>query len=246
MLTVACCGLGVNSTAMVIGMVQKREAIDLLLFADTGGERPRTYHYRDLLNAWLHARDYAQIITVYPRNEDEQIITLEQDCFDRGSLPSIVFGWRSCSERFKQRAQKKYVKQWATSWPVMNLLGFDADEPHRAKSSPDDDYVNRFPLLEWNWGRDECEQAIIRAGLPLPGKSSCFFCPSSTKADVQQLKREYPELLDRAIAMERKALPILTDVKGLGRHWSWEDLTKQVDFFDDDAPMDKPCECYDG
>lgn len=35
-------GGGVDSTAMVVGLIQEKRPIDLILFADTGGERPAT------------------------------------------------------------------------------------------------------------------------------------------------------------------------------------------------------------
>ena len=34
------------------------------------------------------------------------------------------------------------------------------------------------------WGRDDCVAAIARVGLPQPGKSACFFCPSSKKHEI--------------------------------------------------------------
>ena len=37
-------GGGVDSTAMIIGMIERQMPIDLIMFADTGGERPNTYH----------------------------------------------------------------------------------------------------------------------------------------------------------------------------------------------------------
>ena len=36
-------GGGTNSTAMIIGMYLHKIPIDLILFADTGGEQPHTY-----------------------------------------------------------------------------------------------------------------------------------------------------------------------------------------------------------
>jgi 3'-phosphoadenosine 5'-phosphosulfate sulfotransferase (PAPS reductase)/FAD synthetase len=38
-------GGGVDSTAMVIGLVNRNQPIDLILFADTGAERPETYKH---------------------------------------------------------------------------------------------------------------------------------------------------------------------------------------------------------
>ena len=107
--------------------------------------------------------------------------------------------------------------------------------------------TNQYPLIEWNWGRDECINAIIRAGLPLPGKSACFFCPSSKKQEILQLKKDYPELAERAIIMEKNAQ--LTSVKGLGRNFAWSDLyladENQGKLFCE-SNIEINCGCYDG
>lgn len=63
---------------------------------------------------------------------------------------------------------------------------------------------------------------IERAGLPKPGKSSCFFCPSMKKKEIQALWENYPDLFQRAIALEHGSAARNVNVKGLGRDWSWE------------------------
>jgi hypothetical protein len=115
--------------------------------------------------------------------------------------------------------------------------------------------VMRYPLIEWDWGRDECIAAIRRTGLPQPGKSACFFCPSSKKPEIIELAERYPDLLNRALEMERKALagegpaPALT-AKGLGRYFAWADVTKAIhertiiDFSDAGTP-ERCGACYD-
>ena len=42
-------GAGINSTAMLIGLHQKGIPIDLILFADPGGEQPYTYEYLPIM-----------------------------------------------------------------------------------------------------------------------------------------------------------------------------------------------------
>ena len=84
--------------------------------------------------------------------------------------------------------------------------------------------------------------------MPYPAllKSACFFCPSSKKQEVLELKRTHPELLLRALAMEAQAE--LTKVKGLGRSYAWADLVmhgdEQQNLFA--QPLEIPCECFDG
>src|SRR5262249_931243 len=63
---------------------------------------------------------------------------------------------------------------------------------------------------------------IAAAGLPVPMKSSCFFRPASKKHEIVWLKQHHPELLERALAVERNARDDLTSAKGLGRPFSWE------------------------
>lgn len=229
-------GAGTNSTAMLIGLHWRGERPDLILFADTGGERPETYHHLETVSKWCESIGFPAILTVIAPNK-----TLEQDCNDRHALPSIAYGFKTCSLRWKKEPQDKYLRNHGMA-DAMIFIGIDADETHRAKEFPN----TRYPLVEWNWGRDECVEAIARAGLPQPGKSACFFCPSSKPREILELKRTHPELLQRALAMEAGAK--LTSVKGLGRSYAWADLVRyddaQMDMFRGDVEI--PCGCFDG
>ena len=91
-------------------------------------------------------------------------------------------------------------------------------------NAADKKYENRYPLIEdWHWTRDDCIRAIQEAGLPLPGKSSCFFCPSMKREEIEALKRQHPDLYRRALAIEENAMPHLKTVKGLGRNYAWKE-----------------------
>lgn len=46
-------GGGTNSTALIIASRLKREAIDCILFADTGNEHPATYRFLEYFDEWL-------------------------------------------------------------------------------------------------------------------------------------------------------------------------------------------------
>lgn len=234
---VASFGGGVNSTAMLIGMHERGEKVDLILFADTGGEKPHTYAHVLEMSEWLAANGMPPITTI--RSEST---TLEADCLKRNALPSVAYGFKTCSQRFKAEPQDKFLRQNGIK-EFTKLIGFDADEPQRAKPYPG----NRYPLIEWGWGREECIEAIDRAGLTQPGKSACFFCPSSKKQEILELRRVYPDLAARAVAMERNAK--LETVKGLGRNFAWADLyeaeDRQVDMFGHSG-IEIDCGCYDG
>ncbi|WP_431484162.1 hypothetical protein [Pseudomonas solani] len=261
---VAAYGMGTNSTALLVEMVRLGEPVDAILCADTGGERPRTYAYRDMFSAWLVARGYPPITVVKKGGRQE---TLEEDCLRRGALPALAYGRKTCSLRFKQEPQEKWLNNWPTAreaWAaglrVVKLIGYDMDEPHRGQPFEDEKTVNRYPLLEWGWGREECVRAIAAAGLPQPGKSSCFFCPAMTKPEILQLRAEEPELLIRALNIEATAKRAgnADTVNGLGRRLNWAEYLELVEeaeandpsaFFlrQQDFPNPPQCGgCYDG
>lgn len=242
-------GAGTNSTALLIELVKRGERVDLITFADTGGERPETYAYLAMFSEWLVSQGMPAIVTVRKGGRQE---TLEENCHRMNMLPSVAYGFKSCSQKYKGEPQDAYCTNWApakAAWAdgrkVVKIIGYDADEPHRAKPYEDKKFIWRYPLLEWGMGREECIQTIRRAGLALPGKSSCFFCPNLKIHEILSLPHD---LQNRSIAMERNAKPNLTSVKGLGRRWRWEDVIAsdrdQLRLFD--GPNDMPCGCYDG
>jgi hypothetical protein len=237
MSVVAAFGGGVNSYAYLIGMWERGETVDMIPFSDTGGEKPHTYKALETFQDWLGNKGFPPITVV--RKEG---LTLEQDCLNRKALPSVAYGFKSCSDHFKIRPQRAYLKANGIEVTQM-IIGIDAGETHRAKDIPE----NRYPLIEWGWGREECLEAIKRAGLETPGKSACFFCPSSKKREIIQLRQQYPDLAARAVAIEKNAE--LTEVKGLGRSFAWGDLYEAKDRQNDmfpETPIELDCGCYDG
>lgn len=232
-------GGGVNSAAMLIGMKERSIQPDLILFADTGGERPNTYAFTATMSDWTRITFGLEIVTV---KNDGIYGQLEVECLLNKTLPSIVFGWRSCSDKYKLRPQKKYAAHKYPGEVVTWAVGIDAGEIHRIGAF--ENCVH--PLVDWGWDRKDCVAAIERANLPVPEKSACFFCPSSKKKEIIRLAKEHPDLYARAIAMEHNTKGL--SVAGLGRSWSWESVVKadeaQFKMFPESA--DIPCVCFDG
>jgi len=228
-------------------MVERGIRPDLILFADTGGERPETYWYVIMFSLWLVSREFPPITTV------RGPVGLEEDCLRRKALPSLAYGFKTCSQRFKAQPQDKFanhfqlfVEAWAKGEKVIKAIGYEYGEERRMRASLDKKYTNWFPLIEWEMDRDACMKSIADAGLPQPGKGSCFFCPSMKKAEIFELKNSHPDLLKRALDMESNAE--LTVVEGLGRSYSWNSLinddSNQMKMFVD--VVDQACGCYDG
>lgn len=234
------CGLGSNSTAVLVGYQERGIIPDHIIFADTGGERPETYEYKYILSAWLVKHGMPAVETI-----KTDLPPLYENCIKNKELPSVVYGRKSCSDKWKTRPMNKALRIKGYD-NVVKVIGIDADEAHRAGESQRKWIKHIYPLLDWDWGRDECIEAINRAGLPQPGKSSCYFCPNMHGTEVRKLNHDYPDLAKKACFMEKNAS--LTEIKGLGRSWSWTEMLKIDDMFSEDYKQfsGTDCGCHDG
>jgi 3'-phosphoadenosine 5'-phosphosulfate sulfotransferase (PAPS reductase)/FAD synthetase len=81
-------GAGVESTAMLIGLRDRRVPVALILFADTGSEKPETYAYLPIIQDWL-TRQGMPPVTVLRRNSPRAGDTsLHGECIRKRVLPS--------------------------------------------------------------------------------------------------------------------------------------------------------------
>lgn len=234
---------------MLVAMFLRGIRPDLILFADTGAEKPETYDYIAIMNAWLASVGFPSITIVRYRPTRAPYSTLEGKCLNNETLPSLAFGQHSCSLVFKVVPQNKFVEAWlparyawANGQRVRKAIGYDngeqdcrrrekADRAVAKKAEQGDAdalrYSYWYPLQEWGIDRIECLRLIANAGLPLPMKSACFFCPASKKSEVIWLRDHHPILFHRALAIEAKARDGkhgLRTVQGLGRTFAWSDL----------------------
>lgn len=242
-------GVGVDSTAMLVAMHQRGVRPDLILFADTGAEKPETYAYLDTIGRWLDSVGFPAVTVVRYAPARAPYDTLEGKCLNNETLPSLAFGGHSCSLVFKVEPQNKYIRTWrpaieawANGAKVQKCIGYDngaQDCRRRAKADKavqkkiDEDHIEarlydyRYPLQEWEIDRQECIRLIESAGLPVPMKSACFFCPASKKSEIVWLRDNHRDLFDRALKIEsiaQNGKHQLQTTVGLGRTFAWADL----------------------
>lgn len=240
-------GMGVDSTAMLVGMAQRGETPDLILFADTGDEKPETYAYLPIINAWLTKVGFPQVTVVKNAAAETDDRSLSARCLRLGTLPALAYRQHQCSIVWKIAPQRSYIngtkgqiiingervkkhqgwgpalEAWAAGINVTQCIGYDnggRDSCRRFKSEGKEakGYTNRYPLIEWGWDREECKRQIAAAGLPVPVKSACFHCPASKRDEVEQLQVKHPELAMVAVQMEQRAIEYGFKGKGLGNH----------------------------
>lgn len=222
---IVCYGMGRDSTGVLIGLHQRGERPDLIIFSDVGDEKEKTYRYLDVINAWCIYVGFPEVTVVRytPQNFKHwpPYYTLFENCMTNITLPSLAYGGHACSSKWKIDAQRKFLETWAPAqeaWArggkVTKCIGFeDSPKEHRrtkrcatfAVQDEDPSRVTlRFPLQEWGWDLERCIREIEAAGLPVPPKSSCHFCPAMKPWEVDELSQVQ---LARIVIMEARTAP---------------------------------------
>lgn len=246
-------GMGVDSTAMLVGMAERGIRPDMILFADVGGEKPETYDYgREIMAPWLESVGFPKFATV--RYEPQRFKnwppygTLEENCLTNSTVPSIAFRRnKSCSAKWKIQPQDKWTEAWtpaqeawASGMQVAKAIGYDAgpaDIRRRLDASKLEDplYSYNYPLIQWGWDREKCKQVIAAAGLPVPAKSACFFCPSTRPEELHEMPKD---LLRRIVMIEARAREKLVKIDGLWGHSTKRRSGRMTDYIRSERLLD--------
>ncbi|MFD6432848.1 phosphoadenosine phosphosulfate reductase [Streptomyces venezuelae] len=82
-------------------------------------------------------------------------------------------------------------------------IGISLDEIQRANTRIVEPYEQVvYPLLDLGLRRTDCARIIREAGLPVPPKSSCFFCPFHRPETWHDMRRDEPDEFEKACQLE--------------------------------------------
>lgn len=216
-LTTISYGGGVQSTAMLVLAAQGRLGykVDAALFANVGddSEHPETLRYFRTVAVPFAESHNISLRELYALTKDGKARTLYNLLLTENT-PSIPIRLepvgmpanRSCTNHFKVQVIAKYLKEsGATPGNRATVcIGISTDEIHRAdggKNKPKYQH-SVYPLIELGLSRADCQKVIIDAGLPLPRKSACFFCPYTRGNQWAEMKRDEPELFEKSCVIE--------------------------------------------
>jgi len=108
---VVCYGGGVDSTAMLIALHRAGITPDLITFADVGAEKPETYAMVETMSQWCRSVGFPEVVTCTKATlPTTGYSTLTGNCTENETLPSLAFGMKSCSIKWKQGPQDQYLR----------------------------------------------------------------------------------------------------------------------------------------
>lgn len=210
-------GGGVQSTALLVLAAQQVIDFPVFLFANVGddSEDPATLQYLHRY-ALPYAASHGIGLHVLDRHRrDGTTETLYGRLVRHGSrsLPIPVRmsngapGTRSCTADFKIRVIGKWLKAHGANdtHKATVGIGISLDEIQRLNNRRAMPYEQPvYPLLDHHppLRRADCAAIIAAAGLPVPPKSACWFCPMHRPAAWAQMRRDRPTLFAEACALE--------------------------------------------
>jgi hypothetical protein len=150
------------------------EQVRLLLGSAVGEERP-----------CKHCDGTGQRVAPWRAKRGENVVA---DC-------SVCEGLGTIS-RVGQPPAGKWAEQW---------IGFSTDEITRVSSRGDTRYSkSRYPLLELNMSRTQCETYLKHHGWTSVAKSACIGCPFHGNAEWRRMRDTDPESWANAVAFDKE------------------------------------------
>lgn len=231
-LRVFSCGFGVQSVAAMVLAAHGTIDYQTFLFANVGNdsENPATLEYiRD------HALPYAAahgltVVALRRVKRDGTMPTLLEQVVNEKRSVSIPLrmagsgapGNRTCTSDYKIKVIEKWLKAHGATKkaPALVGLGISMDEFQRMRTHAPGTSVQQldYPLITLRLNRADCVRIIQEAGLPIPPKSACWFCPYKSGVAWRRLKADQPDLFAQSVALE-----VLVNERraGLGRDPMW-------------------------
>lgn len=252
-------GGGIQSVAALVLSAQGQLPYTHFLFANVGldSENPDTIAYiESVAKPYADAHGLQLIETAWDRKNHASTIygALIEDYNDicipvhlKGAGPA----WRNCTTKWKVNVIDRWCRTHAGASRSNRIpvgVGISIDEIHRMRTDdPEKDLYTykEYPLVDLRLNRIACAQLIANAGLAVPPKSSCWFCPYKSDYDWIQLKEKKPHLFQQVIELEeiinakRKKFGDKDDVYLWGKQRSLTELNyaQNMTMFDDDDQM---------
>lgn len=251
-----CYGAGVDSTAMLVALRAAGLVPAVITFANLNSEKALTMEHFGRMNAVMRRWGWPPIVEVAKKTlPDTPYSDLEGNCLANETLPSLAFGMKGCSIKWKTGPQEAYltgaksgpnkrephptwIETQAKGERILKLIGYDSGAADIRRSanlaSSDENFDYAYPLQIIGWKRKDCVKAITQMLGPdyVPIKSACFFCPASKHWELYWLAGTQPDLFERALRMEWIAMTGKNNrfpAQDFGA--SWEQLVRTADRF---------------
>ena len=190
---------GKDSTALALYLREKHPETDYeYLFCDTHKELPETYEYLARIEARL-GRPIVRLASEHGDRGFDHFLKLYG-----GFLPSPSARW--CTRLLKIEPFEKYVGED----PTLLYVGIRADENRSGYISTKPNITAVFPFKEDGLDKGDVLRLLEASGVGVPkyyewrSRSGCYFCFFQQRGEWVRLRREHPDLYEKAKAYEKE------------------------------------------
>lgn len=216
-------GAGVQSSTMAL-MAAHGEITpmpDCAIFADTGAEPQKVYDWL----SWLETKlPFPVHRVIHKQGLLSDVMRTEVVGKDKERFVSVPFFTlfkgnagmtrRQCTREFKIQPIERFIRRDLLGLKhgergpkdivVTQWIGISTDEMQRMKESRLHFVRHRFPLIDDRpMSRAQCLLWMQAKGYPMPGKSSCTFCPYHDDGIWRDMKLNDPQAWEQALEVDR-------------------------------------------
>lgn len=184
-------GGGIQSWALLVaadkGLLGPKP--DFAILGDTDDESEAMWTYYE-----AHRDKVTTPIIVVPRGSILEHVRRSKQPHDGKQIATLPYYlqaggqmMRTCTATFKidavtQKTRELLGLEKGQRVPKTTMvevwIGFSMDEKKRAGGYPAELWQEvRYPLLELDWTRGDCERFLLENGFPVPARSRCIICP---------------------------------------------------------------------
>jgi 3'-phosphoadenosine 5'-phosphosulfate sulfotransferase (PAPS reductase)/FAD synthetase len=202
-------GGGVQSTAALVLAARRVIDFPVFVFSNVGddSENPDTINFVNEVAKPYAAENGIEFVELGGKQTLlESLYRRERSVHIPVRMNNGAPGRRGCTTDYKVRRIARFTRQRGAteSTPTVVGMGISTDEFHRMRTSSGIPWQTlAYPLIDLRLSRSDCAQLIADAGLPVPPKSSCWFCPMKRKADWQELHDTKPLLFAASVELEK-------------------------------------------
>ena len=200
---------GKDSTAMLLGMLDRKMPVDAVVFCDTGMEFPEMYDHIDRVEKAIGRQ-----ITRLKADVTFEYLMSEKPVSGTSRLGYMWPGPRArwCTTELKEVPKDAFVRSQRGERSVIEYVGLAADETRRMERKCNRKANKRHPLADWGMTEADALRYCYDHGYDWGGlyrhanRVSCWCCPLQDLGRLRFLYRYHPALWSRLREMDDREI----------------------------------------
>jgi len=217
---------GKDSTFMVDQLLRNGDALDLIVFSNTGYEFQEMYEYIDRVKEYWEIRYDVEVVllnkgdggkNIWKKWAEGEFTRGQHKGSPRGFPFSIGMSW--CTRELKIKPFDNYIQDlYGKDQKIYRYVGIAYDEPKRIT----DEENLLYPIFDWKIIEKEVEEILIDREFHNPlynhfPRTGCYLCPKQNLKSLFKLWKFYPNEWQEMKDLEQKYIDMgaaITEIRG--------------------------------